>query len=816
MYRLTDGNFPSERIRNNFRRRTTTAYIKYDDTILSTRDNIIKSINMTEDRFVPDKGFIGQAVARDVEVEINNIHNDINLENKEIEVYIGAINSDNTVDYINFGKFIVQKPENNNTERNTKIVAEDYMCKFNVEYKHSFDAEREYTLGELLQSVCNQSGVELATATFNNSTFKMKGNPFEEGVQCRYVLQQITKIAFSVAWIGQNNKLNISFNVNPYKVNFIGYPEATHINYYATPTVENEIQDVGSSVHLVKGQIYEILYNCNFEDGKVQLYNGDNIVENECTETGDYQLRVVCGSNVGQEYQFRDIYVRVKAELFSTDDYIKLENINEIKPITRVTLRYKDVPEEGLSITASDEMVRQYGINEFIVEDSYFSTTVEKRQQLLQAGSSLFGMNYTPITIDALGSIYLSYNDIIEVRSLEGNSFKTYCLNLDTKFNGALFNKISSDAITEVEEEYEYQDINSTLINNAFINIDKANSRINAEVAARTQEGQEIKASLELKIDKNDNGQVVSMINAVANQVTIQSDYFTLNANGEITATNGTIGGISIGNNGLFYSGSAVSDGFGLWKNGVHAHDGSFVIFHAGANNTKIGEAPIRLYQNGTAIFKRLVIESSGDTGEGIHIKGNTPFIDFFYNNADNYTTRLIEYENQFLIATDKPISFVNKNNTSGQTVNAFRIIFDGSARVRQTDGALLLQADNGTSVVNLANNRFVEIRASAFTQASSKRYKENIKDMVKDRAEKLLELRPVTFDYKDDSMMIGKNVTGLIAEEAIEIMPEIVATKLINGERVPDSIDYSKIVPYLIKIIQKHDKQLSDLTKLI
>ena len=66
-----------------------------------------------------------------------------------------------------------------------------------------------------------------------------------------------------------------------------------------------------------------------------------------------------------------------------------------------------------------------------------------------------------------------------------------------------------------------------------------------------------------------------------------------------ITATGGTIGGIAIGDGGLYYSGSSASDGFGFWKNGEHPSNGSSVIMHAGGNNTNIGGAAFRVYQNG-------------------------------------------------------------------------------------------------------------------------------------------------------------------------------------------------------------------------
>lgn len=70
------------------------------------------------------------------------------------------------------------------------------------------------------------------------------------------------------------------------------------------------------------------------------------------------------------------------------------------------------------------------------------------------------------------------------------------------------------------------------------------------------EESQEkINAELSLKLGKDDNDQIVSMLNASAdtvslksNRLEIQSDNFTLSADGHITAAAGNIGGCSIVN----------------------------------------------------------------------------------------------------------------------------------------------------------------------------------------------------------------------------------------------------------------------------
>lgn len=99
----------------------------------------------------------------------------------------------------------------------------------------------------------------------------------------------------------------------------------------------------------------------------------------------------------------------------------------------------------------------------------------------------------------------------------------------------------------------------------------------------------------------------------------------------------------------------------------------------------------------------------------------------------------------------------------------------------------------------------YASVQASGFTQMSSKYAKENIVDISNDEASKVLNLRTVTFDYKNGQ----KNQVGFIAEEVLKILPNCV-TVPDNYVEDPDAseidlprLDYSKFVPYLVKEIQ-------------
>ena len=104
----------------------------------------------------------------------------------------------------------------------------------------------------------------------------------------------------------------------------------------------------------------------------------------------------------------------------------------------------------------------------------------------------------------------------------------------------------------------------------------------------------------------------------------------------------------------------------------------------------------------------------------------------------------------------------------------------------------------------------YMPMSASAFNVNSSRRYKKNIREMTEDEAKKVDDIDVVMFDYINEEN--GTNVAGAIAEDVYEILPGTVTLKEVDEEKVPDSIDYSKFVPYLIKRVQMLEKRVTEL----
>jgi hypothetical protein len=71
-------------------------------------------------------------------------------------------------------------------------------------------------------------------------------------------------------------------------------------------------------------------------------------------------------------------------------------------------------------------------------------------------------------------------------------------------------------------------------------------------------------------------------------------------------------------------------------------------------------------------------------------------------------------------------------------------------------------------------------------------------------RSEKVLQLRPVTFAYKEDAH--GVTHYGLIAEEVATVLPELV-TRTATGE--VQTVKYQELIPMLLNELQRQHQAL-------
>lgn len=100
----------------------------------------------------------------------------------------------------------------------------------------------------------------------------------------------------------------------------------------------------------------------------------------------------------------------------------------------------------------------------------------------------------------------------------------------------------------------------------------------------------------------------------------------------------------------------------------------------------------------------------------------------------------------------------------------------------------------------------------------SSRRYKENIIPLSEDEAKKILDVEIVNYDYKENVVDEDERYDqkGAIAEDVVNLIPNAVTYADIDGEQLPDGINYTKFIPYLIKMVQMQQKEIEELKAMI
>lgn len=145
---------------------------------------------------------------------------------------------------------------------------------------------------------------------------------------------------------------------------------------------------------------------------------------------------------------------------------------------------------------------------------------------------------------------------------------------------------------------------------------------------------------------------------------------------------------------------------------------------------------------------------------------------------------------------------FYNQSGTATAELGNTMIVGAGGA---DYCGMLILRDGSGTQQIS-AVGATGNIRCVSLTQTSSREVKKNIKPMTEEEARRILNITPVTYDFKNEVQ--GTNMRGFIAEDVNKIIPELVQKK--DGE-LP-AMDYLEIIAYLTKMVQIQEKRIKDL----
>ena len=186
---------------------TTTARIT-----LTSDNTVIDGDNLTSitiiDQCYENGVIVGTAMCKEVEIEL--INNNYDLADKEFLLEVGVLLPNATYEYIPFGNFIVKDYQKIVSSNHYKLVAYDYMDKFNQTFVDENDYSSPITLQDFYEYVADQYDVEIETqSNLPNADFSIATKPYFEGMSGRVVLSRIAEMMGCFAKINRENKLEM-------------------------------------------------------------------------------------------------------------------------------------------------------------------------------------------------------------------------------------------------------------------------------------------------------------------------------------------------------------------------------------------------------------------------------------------------------------------------------------------------------------------------------------------------------------------------------------------------------------------------------
>ncbi len=171
---------------------------KYPNNKEITNSDKLQSIDIDSGCYV-DGNIIGSVYAKCLNA--NFVGNINDLAEKNIYAQIGVKYADLSTEYINMGKYTIERPNNEITTQYSQIKAysklysnldKPYVC--NIDYSSG-----DKTLKDLYIDVCNQLELIPKTTDILNGNIPITNNPFTNNEKNRIVLQTICKVSCSFA-----------------------------------------------------------------------------------------------------------------------------------------------------------------------------------------------------------------------------------------------------------------------------------------------------------------------------------------------------------------------------------------------------------------------------------------------------------------------------------------------------------------------------------------------------------------------------------------------------------------------------------------
>ncbi len=248
------------------------------------------------------------------------------------------------------------------------------------------------------------------------------------------------------------------------------------------------------------------------------------------------------------------------------------------------------------------------------------------------------------------------------------------------------------------------------------------------------------------------------------------------------------VGGTSAGYAGVLELGSPTTNANGQNLGIIAFMDGSTRNAQIDVTReSSTSTSNMHFYTNGgSGIEERMRITSGGD----IELKPSTSRI----KGGGTTSGRLV-------LANSDSTSYMVVNGSAHTAPHEIYFVTNSALAAIITSAGRIKAPNLGGFTPTGADLRYDTSDGEIYYQTSSERYKTDIVNL-ESSLDKINTLRPVRYN----DIKTGQPACGLIAEETVDVIPEVVFKKEIEGFDEPqiEGLNYSDLIPFLIKSIQE------------
>lgn len=418
---------------------------KYPITEEITNSDKLQSIDIDSGCYV-DGNIIGSVYAKCLNA--NFVGNINDLAEKNMCAKIGVKYADLSTEYINMGKYTIERPNNEITAQYSQIKAysklysnldKPYIC--NIDYLSG-----KKTLTDLYIDVCNQLGLTPKTTDILNGNIPITDNPFTNNEKNRIVLQTICKISCSFA--------DIDDDTNEIELNWLSTSETPDYTF-----MKNDYVSVDGG-EIVCGPINTlIIKSSQVDDENLTKQDLESIAENgehSITISDDYilyndSLREQAINNIWNRVNGLK-YVDCKLTTYYGKPFLKIGNKIRI-------------------YTSDTDYFDTYVLKHKFTYDGAFSSIIESpvlTQQEVNHKQDISisqAVRYAQINIDKQkGSIEELVGEINNVNLKENNNYQEITKKFDNYVPKESIVSIENSVKKITENTYTKTEINTKLI----------------------------------------------------------------------------------------------------------------------------------------------------------------------------------------------------------------------------------------------------------------------------------------------------------------------------------------------------------------